>query len=233
MTEPYDSIATSNFSRFLSQGINNQRLRSYYSACFQDAIDSFHVYPCWACSNCIKDGNTTAGLGNKPKPPVCPTCQSHTIFEIATFQARASVVGNAFSSAFACVMVNHYNIPLVPTPGNTRTHDFEVTEEVAIEAKGSPGRITNPDGSITQLERPGMERSDTRKKAFDNGRTFRQRNPSAYFCVVSNSVPSDLVGYRNRDVNAVFDVTKADRMEAMIREFGSRVDLESLRSGKT
>jgi hypothetical protein len=81
-----------------------------------------------------------------------------------------------------------------------------------------------------QLDRPGLERSDTRKKAFENARTFRQRNPNAYFCVVSNAVPSDLVGYRNRDVNAVFDVTKLDRISALIDEIGSLVDLSVLRT---
>jgi len=126
-------------------------------------------------------------------------------------------------------MQTFYQLPLVPTPGNTRTHDFEVTVDIAIETKGSPNRVVNPDGTITSLGRPGMERSDTRKKAFDNARTYRQRNPTGLFFVVSNEIPSDLVGYRNRDVTAVFDATKVDRLEAMLSEIQDKVDLAALR----
>jgi hypothetical protein len=74
-----------------------------------------------------------------------------------------------------------------------------------------------------------MERSDTRKKAFENARTYRQRNERGSFFVVSNAIPSDLVGYRNRDVTAVFDATKVDRLQAMILEIQDRVDLDALR----
>lgn len=47
---------------------------------------------------------------------------------------------------------------------------------------------------------------------------------------VSNAIPSDLVGYRNRDVTAVFDVTKVDRLEAMITEIEDKIDLPALRT---
>ncbi|MBM3149281.1 MAG: hypothetical protein FJ008_07075 [Chloroflexi bacterium] len=126
-------------------------------------------------------------------------------------------------------METRYRLPLTPTPGNTRTHDFEVRGDIAIEAKGSPSRIINPDGTFTELDRPAMERSDTRKKAFENARTYRQRNPTGLFFIVSNAIPSDLVGYRNRDVTAIFDVNKVDRLEAMMAEIQSRVDLKALR----
>jgi len=127
-------------------------------------------------------------------------------------------------------MQTRYRLPLIPTPGNTRTHDFEVTGDIALETKGSPSRVSNPDGTFTDLGRPGMERSDTRKKAFENARTYRQRNPNGLFFVVSNAVPSDLVGYRNRDVTAVFDANKVDRLEAMMSEIQSRVDLTTIRN---
>ncbi|MBI2831126.1 MAG: hypothetical protein HYX79_02590 [Chloroflexi bacterium] len=74
-----------------------------------------------------------------------------------------------------------------------------------------------------------MERSDTKKKAFDNARTYRQRNATGLFFVVSNAIPSDIVGYRNRDVTAVFDVTKVDRLQAMMTEIEDKIDLPSLR----
>jgi len=122
-------------------------------------------------------------------------------------------------------MQERFHIPLVATPGNTRTHDFEVAADVAIEVKGSPSVIRNPDGTVTKLGRPGLERSDTRKKAFDNARTHRQRRPDSLFFIVSNAVPVDLVGYRSRDVSAVFDATKIQRIDALATEICDRVGL--------
>lgn len=227
MTEPYDSIARDAYDKLLKNSPTNSRLRDYFNTCFQNSIDHYGAYQCWACVNCLRQGNATQGWGNPPAE--CPQCHSATIYEIATFQARAPIVGNAFANAFAYLMITHFRLPLVSTPGNTRTHDFEVTSEIAIETKGSPASVSNPDGTLTRLGRPGMERSDTRKKAFENARTYRQRNATGLFFVASNAIPSDLVGYRNRDVTAVFDVTKLDRLEAMMAEIRDKVDLDALR----
>lgn len=227
MTEPYDSIARDAYDKIIGTSISNPRLRAYFGSCFQNSVDHYGLYQCWACVNCLRQRNSTQGWGKPPSK--CPSCDSPLIYEIATFQGRSPIVGSAFASAFAHLMQTYYRLPLVSTPGNTRTHDFEVTSEIAIETKGSPDTVTNPDGSLTQLDRPGMERSDTRKKAFENARTYRQRNPTGLFFVVSNAIPSDLVGYRNRDVTAVFDVNKVDRLEAMMSEIKEKVDLDNLR----
>jgi len=227
MTEPFDSIARETYDKVLSGQITNAKLRDYFNTCFQKSIDHFGLYQCWSCFNCLRNGRATQGWGKPPSS--CPNCHSTAVYEIATFQARAPIVGKAFASAFSYLMQTRYSLPLVPTPGNTRTHDFEVTGDIAIETKGYPSRVINPDGTYTDLGRPGMERSDTRKKAFDNARTYRQRNPTGLFFVVSNEIPSDLVGYRNRDVTAVFDATKVDRLEAMLSEIQDRVDLVALR----
>lgn len=228
MPEPFDAIVRDAYDRILSGSITNPRLKDYFDACFQESIDYYRAYQRWACVNCLRVGNTTQGWGKPPSR--CPRCHSTTVYEIATFQARAPIVGNAFANAFAYLMMTHFRLPLVPTPGNTRTHDFEVTSEIAIETKGSPASISNPDGTLTHLGRPGMERSDTRKKAFENARTYRLRNMTGLFFVASNAIPSDLVGYRNRDVTAVFDVTKVDRLEAMMTEIQDKVDLDTLRT---
>jgi len=227
MAEPFDSIANEAYVRTLKGSISNSRLKDYFNLCFQHSIDHYGVYQSWACINCLRHGRATQGWGEPPSR--CPRCNSTIVYEIATFQARSPVVGSAFASAFFHLMQTYFHLPLVPTPGNTRTHDFEVTSEIAIETKGSPIAITNPDGTVTHLGRPGMERSDTRKKAFENARTYRQRNTTGLFFVVSNAIPSDLIGYRNRDVSAVFDVTKLDRLQAMMVEIQDRVDLEALR----
>ena len=227
MTEPFDSIAGETYSKFLGASINNARLKDYFNTCFQASIDSYGVYQCWACTNCLRLGNKTQGWGKPPSK--CPECHLPSVYEIASFQARSSVVGNAFASAFSHLMQVHYRLPLIPTPGNTRTHDFEVTADIAIEAKGSAKSFINPDGSLISLDRPGMERSDTRKKAFDNAHTYKERNPNGLFFIASNIIPSDLVGYRSHDVTGVFDVTKADRLDAMMREIQDKIDLDELR----
>ncbi len=231
MTEPFDAISRNAYNRFLIRTINNTQLRDYFNTCFQDSIDHYGLYQCWACINCLRNGNTSQAWGNPPSR--CPHCNSSNVYEIATFQGRSSVVGNAFATAFSYLMNTHFNLPITPTPGNTRTHDFEVTADVAIETKGSPSTVTNPDNTLTILGRPGMERSDTRKKAFENARTYRQRNSTGLFFIASNAIPSDLIGYRNRDVSAVFDVTKLDRLQTMMVEIQDRVDLDRLRARRS
>ena len=94
-----------------------------------------------------------------------------------------------------------------------------------LKQRGLPREFGIQMGQYHSLDDLGMERSDTRKKAFANGRTFRQRNPDAYFCIVTNALPANLVGYRNRDVNAIFDVTKIDRIKALYAEIRSILDV--------
>ena len=227
MTTPYKAIALEQCRLHLSSGVNNARLSRYYSECFQAVVEHFQVWPCWTCTNCLGNGHKTVSWG--PKPSKCPSCQRNSVYEVATFQARASHVGNAFTAAFQVAMEQVYRLPLTFTPGNTATHDFEVGEDVSIEAKGSPRSIKNPDGTTSKFDRPGMERSDTEKKAFANGETHRRRKPEAYFCVVTNALPSNLVGFRSDNVNAIFDVTKTDRLDSMMDEIGVLVDLEAFR----
>ena len=230
MSEPYDTIAQEAYSRFLASSVTNAKLRDYYNACFQSSIDHFGAYQCWACVNCLKLGRKTQEWGEPPA--TCPQCRSTAVYEIGTFQARASKVGYAFSSAFSYLMKTHFRLPLDDTPGNTRTHDLEIATAVAIEAKGSPASFMNPNGKITHLGRPGMERSDTRKKAFANADTYRRQNAAGLFFVVSNAVPSDLVGYRGDNLTAIFDATKVDRLKAMVTEISDKVDLEALRANR-
>jgi hypothetical protein len=173
MPEPYDTIARQAYEKILGKEITNVRLRDYYNSFFQESIDHYGAYQCWACFDCHRHQKATQGWGKPPSK--CPQCNSKRVYEIATFQARASILDNAFTSTFSFLMQTHYKLPLVSTSGHKRTHDFEVTPDVAIEVKGSPASVTNPDSSLARLGRPGLERSDTRKKVFDNARTYRQR----------------------------------------------------------
>ncbi|MGD0355840.1 MAG: hypothetical protein ABSB31_10480 [Dehalococcoidia bacterium] len=228
MIELYVQIAHTAYNKYLSSSLTNAHLKDYFNSCFQASIDHFATYQSWTCVNCLKSGKATQGWGQPPSK--CPNCRSTAVYETGTFQARASVVGKAFANAFSYLMKIQFRLPLITTPGNTGTHDFEVTPDIAIEAKGSPSSFNNPDGRVTHLDRPGMKRSDTKKKAFDNAHTYRERKPKGLFFIVSNVIPPSLVGFRSADIDAIFDVTKIDRLQAMINEISERIDLKLLRT---
>ena len=178
-------------------------------------------YPAWACVTCIGGGTTTAEFGNLPRQ--CPVCGSRRVFEVATFQGRASIVGKVFEIAVRYLLTTKFELPAVPTPGNTNTHDVEVTSRVAIETKGSPRYVQNPDNTVTTIARPGLERSDTWKKAQANALKFRRLNRNSPFFIVSNAVPSDLVGYRSDEITGIFNVTQTNRLDSLVAEIRAAI----------
>lgn len=219
-TIPYDAIASGNHRQFISGGtLSNSSLRNYFNACFQEAIDKTDCYPAWACIGCLGEGKATAEFGNKPNR--CPSCNANRVFEIGTFQGRSAVVGKVFEHAVSHLLRTTFELPAVSTPGNTRTHDIEITSRIAIESKGSPRRLLNPDGTLTEFSRPGLERSDTWKKAQANARNFRERNRLTPFFIVSNAVPSNLIGYRSDDITGIFNVAQAVRVHALVSEISA------------
>lgn len=215
-TLQYDKVAEANYSHIGGRELTNGRLQNYFNGCFQQVIDEAACYPAWACVACIGGGTTTAEFGNIPRR--CPVCDSRQVFEVATFQGRASLVGRVFESAVRYLLTTRFELPAVSTPGNTSTHDIEVTPRVAIETKGSPHHVQNPDDTVTTIPRPGLDRSDTWKKAQANARNFRQRNRDAPFYIVSNAVPSQLVGYRSDDITGIFNIAQANRLNSLVSE---------------
>ena len=220
-TVQYDEIARDNYHHISSSELSNGRLRDYFNGCFQQAIDEKACYPAWACVACIGSGTATAEFGNLPQ--ICPVCGSNRVFEVATFQSRSSIVGNVFESAVLHLLVTRFELPAASTPGNTDTHDIEVTPRVAIETKGSPRIVRNPDNTVTKIARPGLERSDTWKKAQANARNFRRRNLNTPFYIVSNAVPSDLVGYRSDDITGIFNISQVDRLNSLVAEIRAAI----------
>ena len=218
---PYDKIVQTNYSHIGNQELTNGRLQNFFNGCFQQAIDSIACYPAWACVSCISGGTTTAEFGNLPKQ--CPACGSRRVFEVATFQSRASIVGKVFESAVRYLMLTRFELPALPTPGNTNTHDVEVTPKVAIETKGSPRYVQNPDNTVTTIPRPGLERSDTWKKAQANALKFRRQNKNAPFFIVSNAVPSDLVGYRSDEITGIFNIAQSNRLNSLVEEIRAAI----------
>ncbi len=218
----YEEVAQTNYALHLGKRVlNNNALRHYFDSCFQQVIDEAGCYPAWVCMNCVGEGEASASFGNRPKR--CPLCKSDRVFEVATFQSRAPVVGNAFEGAVRHLLTTRFELPAVPTPGNTITHDIEVTPRVAIETKGSPRQLLNPDGSVTRFNRPGLERTDTRKKAEANARNFRRGNKDAKFYIVSNAVPNDLEGRRYDDITGIFTITQANRLNALVEEIRAAI----------
>lgn len=218
---PYDDIVQTNYAHLGGQHLSNNRLQNYFNGCFQQVIDTMACYPAWACVACIGDGTTTAEFGNLPKQ--CPGCGSRRVFEVATFQGRASIVGKVFEIAVRYLLTTRFELPAVPTPGNTNTHDVEVTSKVAIETKGSPRYVQNPDNTVTTIARPGLERSDTWKKAQANALKYRRQNKNSPFFIVSNAVPSGLVGYRSDEITGIFNITQANRLDSLVAEIRAAI----------
>jgi hypothetical protein len=100
----------------------------------------------------------------------------------------------------------------------TKLYDLEVANDLVIETKGSPKFIANIDGSTSALKRPGMKRSDTKKKAFDNGADWRKNFPNGHFYVLTNANPIHLKGHRSEAVTAIYDVTKVRQLVKFVDE---------------
>ena len=209
-------VVSNLYRQEFKNGINNQSLSRYFDKAFQSVIDQHSLYPAWACTSCLRDDVSTVRWGKNPSK--CPVCGDADTYSIATFQSRASRFGGIFVVALQHLVYTHYGLELMPTPGNTKTHDLEVTPKVAVEVKGSARRISSPDGTSHKISRPGMMRSDTEKKAFDNARNFMTSNPAGTFFVVTNALPRRLDGHRGDNVSGIFDVTKIDRLDSFIRE---------------
>ena len=214
--EEYLEFVSRLYDHEFKGGVRNNSLNRYFERAFQFVIDKYGLYPAWACINCLKNDNPTNGWGGKPTK--CSKCGTKSTFLIANFQSRAPRFGKVFVVALRHLVENHYDLFLRPTPGNTKTHDLEVTPKVAIELKGSARRIVSPDGSIQRNRMAGMLRSDTDKKAFDNARTFMTSNPDGTFFILTNALPSRRVGHRGDGVAGIFDVTKKERLDSFVRE---------------
>lgn len=175
-------------------------LTSYIERCFDDAIEQLGLTRLWICKLCTLDDNPQYGQGEKPKS--CPRCHEDRVYYVGDFQTRASAVGSTFRAAVQVLFQRAYGIELVQTAPGVRTHNLQASSTIAIEAKGSP----------TEFGRPGMKRSDTRKKSHDNARRYKSANPNGLFYVVSNSFLENHEESDSIDVDGYFDVTDPDQM---------------------
>ena len=217
MSIDYCQIALDNYP-FEQGPLTNEALRSYFDHCFDRALEHSGLYPAYGCIACAADSSAEIHFGEKPNR--CATCDSDRVFQLATFQGRAPVYGSAFTSAVQLLFDLHFDIELLPTPQNTKTHDLEASPRIAIEVKGSARRVRLRSGANITFDRPGLMRSDTEKKAEANARNYKRLNSTGTFFVVTNALPNRLRGIRTDDIDGYFDLTKADRVDSFAREVG-------------
>lgn len=141
-------------------------------------------------------------MGDKPK--TCHICDQK-VYEVGTFQARASYSGAVFDYACQYILNEKYGINTNPTSDSTRLYDFEIRNDIVVESKGSPKYVLNPDGTRSDLDRAGMLRSDTEKKAFANAKKWHNRFPNGSFYVITNTLPNHLRAYRNETITAILE----------------------------
>ncbi len=211
---PYLTVAKQNYDIIEKNGMTNDSLSRYFTSCFNNICKAMALYKCWVCVRCMELKKFSYGWGDKPD--TCPVCGERYVYEVATFQARATYVGEEFQWAFWLLLNKNFGITARPTSDVTRLYDLEIKTDVVIEAKGSPDYIINPDGTHSHLDRPGMMRSDTEKKAFANAKKWNERFPKGHFFIVTNAIPNHLHGYRNATVKAIYDVTKKSQLESFV-----------------
>ena len=206
-----------NYNIIKNQGLSNENLERYFIECFDDIVRLLKLYKCWTCISCLERGVCSAGPGDKSRK--CPTCNDgQGIYEIANFQARASKVGAVFEYACMYLLSESFTIPVRRTSEITRVYDFEIRDDIVIEAKGSPERIINADGTKSDLSRPGLMRSDTMKKALENATQWRRRFPNGRFYIITNALPIQYKAYRDEHVSGIYDITKSDQLDNFVRD---------------
>lgn len=160
-------------------------------------------------------------LGDKPQK--CHIC-NNKVYEVGTFQARASYSGNMFDYGCQYILNEKYDIRTNSTSDQTRLCDFEIRLDIVVESKGSPKYVLNPDGTRSNLNRAGMLRTDTKKKAFANAKKWNNRFPKGSFYILTNALPNHLRAYRNETMRAIFDFTKKSQVEFFVEKVRALIE---------
>ncbi len=219
--EPYKYIIDRNYKTIVSKHITDDSLKRYFEECFNDIGKMVGLYKTWICVKCLERGpdrlvlDRNYGWGDNPRK--CKVCHKHT-YEVATFQARAPYAGAMFEYACFHLITKKFGVKASLSSGQTRLYDFEIKNNVVVEAKGSPEYIVNPDGSKSKLGRAGLLRTDTKKKAFANAAEWHKRFPEGHFFIISNAIPNELRAWRDDKIYAIYDVTKAIQLQKLIDE---------------
>lgn len=162
--------------------------------------------------------NSNYGWGDHERK--CQVCGKNT-YDVGNFQARSSYVGHAFEHACRHLLASKFGIISTITGGKSRLYDLLIKNNVVIETKGGPRHVSNPDGSESKIDRIGMERSDTEKKAFENATKWRKLFPNGYFFILTNAIPRHLWEYHDDKVTAIYNVVKEKDMRKFTDELKS------------
>lgn len=222
--EPYKFIVNSNYKIIENKGVTDDSLKRYVDGCFNDIGRMVGLFKTWICVKCLERGadklelDRNYGWGDNPRK--CKVCHNNT-YEVATFQARASYVGAMFEYACFHVLTTKFEVKATISSEQTRLYDFEIKNDVVVEAKGSPEYIVNPDGSKSKLGRAGMLRTDTKKKAFANAAEWHKRFPNGHFFIITNAIPNELRAWRDDKIDAIYDVTNANQLHKLVNELTS------------
>jgi len=156
------------------------------------------------------------------------------------FQSRAKYMGDAFEACFEVVMRHFFpeieirhNVELLEAcligqgSADFVVYDRKNTEEgsgliAVIEAKGSADHIIGSDRKTIKINRPGMMRTDTVKKAICNAYQVSRVYPGALFFIVTSHKPlrgnarcmCELV--EGDIVDKIVDVTVKEELDEMV-----------------
>ncbi len=218
LTAQYEHIAERHLQEVETE-LRDSSLRRFFDNCFSEAIKMRQLYPAFVCMVCAEDGRYALTYGRNPKR--CPECNSNQVYQISNFQARSSVTGAVFQSAVRVMLRRMFGIELQPTDSAVVTHNMRITDQIAVEAKGSPEFITMKDNTKYPLPRAGMLRTDTQRKTHNNAQRFKSANPNGAYFVLSNALPDDLEHMQSFDVDGYHDVTSADSVRSFVKSIQS------------
>lgn len=218
MPKSYAQIVAEN-AHLLENELSDDSLGAFIQQCLGNVIADRGLWPYWFCMDCKQ-----SGYGRKPQS--CTHCESTNVYEVATFQGRGAVTGGVFQLAVKYIMDTYYpELGILSSEGTQfENHcDLYIPEIVGIEIKGSPAVLRLPDGNVIEFSRPGMQRTDTEKKANSNANTFKSDYKllgyDTRFYVLTNAVPS---GWQeaHSNIDEIYDVTNASQWEEFAFDIG-------------
>ena len=164
------------------------------------------------------------------------------------FQRRAKLMGDAFEACFEVIMRSFYpeinlvngvelsnacligagKADFVIYGGGLST--FSPLRKIAvIEAKGSADHIIGNDGRRIDIDRPGMRRTDTVKKAICNAYQVSRAYPDTLFFIVTSHKPTSgnakcMCDLAEGDiVDKIVDVTVKKELDEMVKLIKSKM----------
>ncbi|NQW18189.1 MAG: site-specific DNA-methyltransferase [Chloroflexi bacterium] len=187
-------------NNILGAEVTTDRLQHYFDDCFAESMKFLKLIPAWACVGCL-----TVKMGTKPER--CPKCSRNTVFEVGSFQSRASHMSRVFVTALRSLL-DYIEIEVSQAPRSAKTHDLEIGT-TALAARGSPRWIPlGLEEEGTQLlQGPGMLRTDTQKKAAATAEAFKAQFRNRKFIVATNAMNGGPVEEPTNHIDCIVNVT--------------------------